>query len=107
MRVILSYETYCGERVKTLEELIRECPELGEIFAEFENRLSCVENSMPNTKREQPGTENTKVPKWTRKQWDSIQQLQAEIIFLKNKLNGHLDKPRTKAKPTRSKGIEL
>ena len=29
------------------KDLVRQCPELGDIFAEIENRLSFLENSLP------------------------------------------------------------
>ena len=31
----------------TYRDFIRQCPELGEMFADWEVRISCIENSLP------------------------------------------------------------
>ena len=36
---------------------------------------------------------------WTRRQWDAVTQLKAQILFLQNKLNEHIDKSKPKEKP--------
>ena len=40
--------------MKELSSLIREYPELGDVFADFENRILLLENSMPSTRRVEP-----------------------------------------------------
>lgn len=79
-----------------LRELIRQYPELGDAFAEFENRISCLENSLPYHQEEvkseiQPVFRPRPVDK-------EIDQLKAGYIHLQNKLNKHLDKKNNRDK---------
>ena len=73
-----------------LRELIRQYPELGNAFAEFENRISFLENSMPYHK-EEPKSEIQPVFK-PRPVDKEIDQLKAGYIHLQNKVNTLIDK---------------
>ena len=57
----------------SLRDLIEQYPELGDVFADFENRILFLENSQPYNKPE-PIPEPEPEP-WTKRQWDSVQQL--------------------------------
>jgi len=63
-----------------LHELIREYPELGEALAEFENRVSYLENSLPVHREEQQIPVYQDI-QWTSRQWDKVQQLEAELLW--------------------------
>jgi len=77
-----------------LKELIRQYPELGEALAEFENRISHLENSLPYH-QEQPKSEIQPVfrPRPVDKE---IDQLKVGYIHLQNKLDEHLVKSKSK-----------
>ena len=73
-----------------LRELIRQYPELGDTFAEFENRISYLENSLPyHQEKPKPEIQPVFRPRPVDKE---IDQLKAVYIHLQNKLNEHLDK---------------
>jgi len=64
--------------------------EIREILANFEDRISFLENSLPNSAMmpmEDEPQEVTKIPEkpWTRRQWDRVEQLQGEMANLKRK----------------------
>ncbi len=51
--------------------------ELGDILAEFENRISAIENALPNV---HPGIKDVQTePQWVASQWDKVQQLHSEV----------------------------
>lgn len=59
--------------------LLKEYPELGEALADFESRLLYLENSLPYSRPEiiakkEPPNE------WSKKQWDYVQQIKAELL---------------------------
>ena len=69
--------------------------QLQEGLADHEARLSFLENSLPGSamdyqEEEQP--KPTSEPAWTQRQWEYVQQIKGQVIFLQNKLNEHLDK---------------
>ena len=77
-----------------LQELIRQYPELGDALAEFENRISFLENSLPYYQEEykseiQPVFKPRPVDK-------EIDQLKANYIGLRNKLYEHLGSSKNK-----------
>jgi len=76
-----------------LKDLIRQYPELGDVFAEFENRILFLENSLPYH-IEEPKIEIQPIFK-PRPVDKEIDQLKAGFIHLQNKLNEHLDKKKT------------
>ena len=79
--------------MRELRELIRQYPELGDAFAEFENRISYLENSLPYH-REEPKVEIQPVfrPRPIDKE---IDQLKAHVLHLQNKLNEYIDNSKT------------
>jgi len=81
-----------AESIMELKDLIRQYPELGNVFAEFENRISFLENSL--SYQEEPKTEIQPIfrPRPVDKE---IDQLKAGFIHLQNKLNGYIDKSKT------------
>lgn len=89
-----------------LKELIQNYPGLGDAFAEIENRLSFLENSLPFTQLSPTG-ETPKDPQWSRRQWDAVTQLKGFILKLQNDLNKHIDKSKPKEKQVKHKGIEI
>ena len=73
-----------------MRELIRQYPELGEVFAEFENRISYLENSQSYHKEE---SESEIQPVFRPRPVDKeLDQLKAGFIHLQNKLNEYIDK---------------
>jgi len=62
--------------------------EIQEQLAEIENRVSFLENSLPGSamsyhpEDEPPRKEPTPEKPWSKKQWDIINQLQAEVRHL-------------------------
>jgi len=72
-----------------LKELIRHYPELGDLFAEWENRISFLENSIPYQKEEQPKPELKEEP-WSNKQRDTVNQIRLQCQYLRGKLMEHL-----------------
>ena len=72
----------------SLKQLIRQYPELGDIFADFENRLSLIENSLPNkipsgeTFTQSPDSTTLKEEPWSKEQWDVVNQLRGMVKFL-------------------------
>jgi len=79
-----------------LRELIRQYPELGDAFAEFENRISFLENSLPYH-HEEPKSEIQPVFK-PRPVDEEIDQLKAGYIHLQNKINTLTNKKKTRDK---------
>ncbi len=85
--------------MQELKDLIRMYPQLGEAFAEFENRISYLENSQPyhleaatiQSRNENPTLKEAAEP-WADKQWDVINQLRAMVLYLQEKVNKSLDK---------------
>ncbi len=73
-----------------LKELINQYPELGDVFAEFENRISSLENSLPYH-HEEPKSEIQPVFK-PRPVDKEIDQLKAMVLYLQNKVNTLTDK---------------
>ncbi|KKM60008.1 hypothetical protein LCGC14_1546160 [marine sediment metagenome] len=73
--------------------------ELGKALAEFENRISYLENSQPyhqeaatiQSQNENPTLKEAAEP-WADKQWDVINQLRAMVLYLQEKVNKSLDK---------------
>jgi len=64
--------------------------EILERQADFENRISFLENSLPGSAmipRDDEAQENIVTPEkpWTRRQWDRVEQLQGEMANLKRK----------------------
>ena len=71
---------------------IKEHPELGECLAEFENRISYLENSQPHSSprgKEPPPSPAT--DRLSNKERDIIAGLRAQVLHLEKKLNQHLD----------------
>jgi hypothetical protein len=77
-----------------LKELIRQYPELGEVFAELENRISYLENSL-TYHQEEPKLEIQPVFK-PRPVDKEIDQLKAGYLHLENKINEHLIKSKNR-----------
>jgi len=82
--------------MKTYQELVNECPELGDAFAEFENRVSYLENlrTPANSTLYQVvdnQTEQLAEIKESPVNNDSINQLRAMVYFLQKKFNEHID----------------
>ena len=82
-----------AESIMELKDLIRQYPELGNVFAEFENRISFLENSL--SYQEEPKTEIQPIfrPRPVDKE---IDQLKADFIRFRNQFNEHLDKGKDK-----------
>jgi len=71
--------------------MIKSFEELGEILAEFENRISLLENSMPNPQElDQP--EKPPEPQWTQEQWRYVQQLRGMVLHLDKQVKEALSK---------------
>ena len=68
--------------MKDLKELINQYPELGDAFAEFENRIRFLENSLPYHHEPLPAG---KPEEWTPKMWDRLQQLEARVLYTEKK----------------------
>ena len=57
--------------------------DIRELLSEFEQRISCLENSrscpeyIPDIKEE---------PDWNRQQWDYVLQMRARLLYLENKV---------------------
>lgn len=60
--------------------------EIQEMLAEFENRISYLENSLPFHSDPEP-TPVYKDTEWTNRQWDAVKQLKAQVIHLTTKVN--------------------
>jgi len=81
-----------------LKDLIRQYPELGDVFANFENRLLYLENSQPyHRDPEQPKLE-PEIPDILelRQLKHQIEQAKAGYLHLQNKLNDYIDKKNNK-----------
>jgi len=65
--------------------------EIQEQLAEFENRISFLENSLPGTAMSYHPEDEPLKPRatpeqpWSKRQWDIIQQLRGEMLNLKKK----------------------
>ena len=62
--------------------------EIQERFAEFENRISFLENSLPGsamTPKEEESQEEVPEKPWNKKQWRVVEQLKGEMLNLKGK----------------------
>ena len=79
-----------------LRELIRQYPELGDVFANFETRILFLENSLPyHRELEFPKPEIPDLLEIRQLKYQ-VEQAKAGYLHLQNKLNGHLDKNRKK-----------
>jgi len=76
-----------------LKELIKQCPELGDAFAEFENRIGFLENSQSHTKPSEPQPTREV---WQPKQWDRFEQLEGRVIHVENKITEMQATPKRK-----------
>jgi len=77
--------------------MIKTWEELGDALAEFENRVSTLEYSVPYAREDKP----TPVPegkKLTEREWGELQQIKSRLSFLQEKLNNHLDKTKAEKK---------
>ncbi len=68
--------------------MITNWEELGEILAEFENRLSSLENSQHFHEPEEYSEIETLTPEpeFVKRQWDIVNQLRGEMRFLSSKI---------------------
>ena len=69
-----------------LKDLIKQYPELGEVLAEYENRLACLENSQPYHKEESEARAVQQDMEWTPKQWDAVLQTKAMVLNIDSKI---------------------
>lgn len=75
----------------SLKQLIRQYPELGDVFADFETRLLMLEGSLPNkiingeTYTESPDSTTLKEEPWSKEQWTIVNQLRGMVQFLYSK----------------------
>ena len=76
-----------------LKELIRQYPELGDVFADFETRIATLENSMPFAKDTQEDIKSVRFPIIPSEHRLSyrLQQLEGRFIHLENKVNEKRD----------------
>jgi len=67
-----------------LRKLINQFPELGDCFAEWENRISFLENSLPYSRPPEP--QPAQEPEvWKPRAWDRLQQLEARVLHIEKK----------------------
>ena len=61
--------------------------EIKEMLAEFENRISFLENSLPGSAMTPEEKSQEKIPEkpWNRNQWGRVEQLRGEMLHLKGK----------------------
>ena len=61
--------------------------EIQERLAEFENRISFLENSLPGSAMTPKEEEREEIPEkpWNKNQWSIVQQLKGEMLNLKGK----------------------
>ncbi len=71
-----------------LREFVKQCPELGEVLAEFENRLAYLESILPYRAPEEPG--KIKPVFKSRPVNKEIDQLKAGFLHLQKELNKHI-----------------
>jgi len=62
----------------TYRDFIRQCPELGEMFADWEVRISCIENSLPVSSVERQVIPIQ--PQGTDEVWETLRQHWAKIL---------------------------
>ncbi len=60
--------------------------QLGEILADFEIRISTLENSMPYHREDIAVIKESPEPAWSKKQWDTVQQLHAQVLYLQKQV---------------------
>ncbi len=65
----------------TYEELIKQCPAIGDILAEFENRISYLENAMPGERMPEEAPVTPKVTPAPPSSQE-IEQLTAKVRYL-------------------------
>ena len=75
------------------------------------HRHYCREYGLPDpgpceTLRPESTPEEPSQPQWTKRQWDQVQQLKAQVNFLQKKLEEHLNRPRRKPSKTTLTGID-
>lgn len=71
----------------SLKQLIKQYPELGDVFADFETRLLFLENSLPNDPISEQIYQKSEQPEkpWFKQQWEIINQLRGMVQFLYSK----------------------
>lgn len=118
MELFEYYETGAQEHGKTLDEFFEEAErsqrnlksEDFDFPASLTFRQAVAERyegeQFPLTREDKPQISESE-SKWTRQQWDYIQQLKTEIKYLENKFNEYLDKGKAKPKVKPLKAIEL
>ncbi len=79
--------------------IVRDYPEFGELLAEFENRISHLENSQPYHRVEEtapplPATTD----RLSNKERDIIARWRAMVLHIEKKLNEHIDASKKKKK---------
>lgn len=85
--------------VTEIRNLIKEHPELGECLAEFESRISYLENSQSySSLGEKEPPLPTTTDRLSNKERDIIANLRALVYHLEKKLNEHLDASMKKKK---------
>lgn len=88
--------------MNSLNKLVNQFPELGELLAEFENRIACLENSQPTRVDEggHPNWEeiaNTTPDEPTNQEiLDKLHRVEVLKNDLENRLNNHIDASKKK-----------
>jgi len=79
-----------------LQDLIKECPELGEVLAEFENRISFLESSLPYpVSKEEPIREE--------RAYQDLRPIKSEVNHILNKINTHINASKKRATDNKNK----
>lgn len=77
--------------------MIKSFEELGEVLAEWENRVSTLENSGHSHEPEREPETQTIVRGLTRQERDEFNQLKSKMLWLQNKANERFDKKKPAA----------
>jgi len=82
-----------------INELIRQCPGVGEWMADTENRLSYLEMCQPIRQEEPPQVEPSVVIRGlTNKERDELNQLKARMNYLESKQATYIEEDRVSKK---------
>lgn len=82
--------------MKELKHLIQECPEFGDIMADFENRISFLENSQSHCYRSEKEQPTPDVQPANKEVLSKLHKVEVLINDLRNILNKHIDKSKKK-----------
>ncbi|KKN71844.1 hypothetical protein LCGC14_0416980 [marine sediment metagenome] len=86
--------------LQATRRIVKDYPEFGELLAEFENRISYLENSQPYSRLEEEPSPTPTTDRLSNKERDVIASLRAMVLHIEKKLNEYIDASKKRKRGT-------